>query len=172
MWAGEDYSDSFYIGMLLMLAAFIPAFRMSEWNSESIKQAQGKKHCIFFIALLNIVMTIPFSIWWSGIGAALATMISMLLGHGLFMNYYYGKVIGLDIVGFGSHREYSSGYIAPCLVGILINRSGFIDSFADIYYALSIIIIFGISVWFISMNQYEKDLITSLLKKMKVFKER
>lgn len=175
LWAGEDYSDSFYIGMLLMLAAFIPAFQnVGVEIQKALNKHKARSIVYFFIALLNIVMTIPFSIWWSGIGAALATMISMLLGHGLFMNYYYGKVIGLDIVGFWkSIGSILPGYIAPCLVGILINRSGFIDSFADILLcAICIIIIFGISVWFISMNQYEKDLITSLLKKMKVFKER
>lgn len=173
LWAGEDYSDSFYIGLLLMLAVFIPAFQnIGVEIQKALNKHKARSIVYFLIALLNIAMTIPFSIWWSGIGAAFATMISMLLGHGLFMNYYYKKVIGLDIIGFWkSIGSILPGYIAPCLAGILINRYCFVDSFAKILlYAICIVIIFGISVWFISMNQYEKELIISLLKKLRILK--
>ena len=173
LWAGEDYSDSFYIGLLLMIAAFIPAFQnVGVEIQKALNKHKARSIVYFLIALLNIAMTIPFSIWWTGIGAAFATMISMLLGHGLFMNYYYGKEIGLDIIGFWkSIGGILPGYVAPCLAGILINRYVYIDSFVDILLcAICIIIIFVISVWLISMNRYEKDLVISLLKKMKLLR--
>ena len=174
LWAGEDYSESFYIGMLLMLAAFIPAFQnIGVEIQKAMNKHKARSIVYFLIALLNIAMTIPFSIWWSGIGAALATMISMLLGHGLFMNYYYGKAIGLDIIGFWkSIGSILPGYILPCFAGWVINKNVFIDSFVEILlYAVGIVIIFGASVWFISMNEYEKGLVISLLKKIKVLKK-
>ena len=173
LWAGTDYEDSFYIGILLMIAAFIPAFQnVGVEIQKALNKHKARSVVYFLVALLNVVITIPFSIWWSGVGAAFATMISMLLGHGLFMNYYYSKGIGLDMVGFWkSIASILPGYIVPCLIGILINRYVFIDSFLDILIcAIGIISSFSISVWFISMNGYEKELILSLIKRMKILK--
>lgn len=171
LWAGEGYLESFYIGLLLMLAAFIPAFQnIGVEIQKALNKHKARSIVYFLIAILNIVLTIPFSIWWSGIGAALATMLCMLLGHGLFMNIYYNNVIGLDIIGFWkSIGSILPGYIFPCLAGFLINRYCLIDSFAEVLLcAIIIIVIYLISIWNFSMNRYEINLIKSLMYRLSI----
>lgn len=171
LWAGEGYLESFYIGLLLMLAAFIPAFQnIGVEIQKALNKHKARSIVYFLIAILNIVLTIPFSIWWSGIGAAFATMLCMLLGHGLFMNIYYNNVIGLDIIGFWkSIGSILPGYILPCLAGFLINRYCLIDSFIEVLlYAIIIIVIYFISIWNFSMNRYEKNLIKSLMSRLRI----
>lgn len=162
LWAGENYSDAFYIGLLMMIAVFVPAFQNVGLEIQKAKNMHKARSIVYFIvALINILMTIPFSIWWSGIGAALATAICMFLGTVIFMNYYYGKYIGLDIINFWkSIGSIIQGYIVPILVGVLINQFWIIDSFADVLLAAVVIMIaFMLSIWIFSMNDYEKNLI-------------
>ena len=162
LWAGENYSDAFYIGLLMMIAVFVPAFQNVGLEIQKAKNMHKARSIVYFvIALINVLMTIPFSIWWSGIGAALATAICMFFGTVIFMNYYYGKYINLDICKFWkSIGSITPGYIIPILVGVMINQLWMINSFVDILFtAMVIIVAYVISIWLFSMNGYEKSLI-------------
>lgn len=77
--------------------------------------------------------------------------------------------MGMDIKGFWkSILSILPGYILPCIVGFWVNRCWSIDSFTDILFsAILISIIFFVSIWFFSMNLYEKELVTSILKKVR-----
>lgn len=170
LWAGEDYVNAYYIGLLLMIAVFVPAFQNTGLEiQKALNKHKARTIVYFLVAVLNIFITIPFSKLWGGIGAALATMITMFLGRVLFMNYYYMKYIGLDIKGFWkSIASIVPGYILPCIAGFMVNRYFTIDSFMDILFsAIIICFVFFVSVWCFSMNQYEKELIISLIKKVK-----
>lgn len=169
LWAGEDYGDAFYIGLMLMLSVFVPSFQNVGLEIQKAKNMHKARSVVyFFIALANIALTIPFSIWWDGIGAALATMITTFFGYVVFMNYYYGKHIGLDIPGFWkSILSILPGYILPAMVGYLINRFCTMDSFLDILLAALVIsTVFLVSVWLFSMNDYERDLLRSPFRKL------
>ena len=162
LWAGENYSDAFYIGLLMMIAVFVPAFQNVGLEIQKAKNMHKARSIVYFvIALINVLVTIPFSIWWSGIGAALATAICMFFGTVIFMNYYYGKYINLDICKFWkSIGSITPGYIIPILVGVMINQLWMINSFVDILFtAMVIIVAYVISIWLFSMNGYEKSLI-------------
>lgn len=170
IWAGEDYNDAFYIGLLMMIAVFVPAFQNVGLEIQKAKNMHKARSVVYFaVALINIVMTIPFSIWWSGIGAALATVICMFFGTVIFMNYYYGKYIKLDIIGFWkSIGSILPGYIIPIGIGVLINQLWMINSCVDILLSGIIVVIsFAVSTWLFSMNNYERKLIKQPLDKIK-----
>ena len=169
MWAGEDYGDAFIIGLMLMISVFVPAFQNIGLEIQNaLNKHKARSIAYFCIALLNIAMTIPFSKWWGGIGAALATMVSMFLGRVLFMNFYYAKYMGLDITGFWkSIASILPGYILPIGAGFLINRFWLMDSYVDILCAAVVISgIFLISVCLFSMNEYEKRLLSTMRNKV------
>ena len=170
MWAGSDYKDSFWIGLLLMISIFIPSFQNISIQVQQAKNMHKARSIIYFlIALCNVILTIPLSIYFSGIGAALATAITMIIGYAVFMNYYNYKYVGLDIPGFWkSILTILPGYIPTIIVGILINRYYDLQSYLDILLsALIIIVIFIGSIWLFSMNDYEKNLIRKPVKKLK-----
>ena len=162
LWAGENYGDAFYIGLMLMLSVFVPAFQNVGLEIQKAKNMHKARSVVYFlIALANVALTIPFAKWWGGIGAALATMATTFFGYVVFMNYYYGKHIGLDIPGFWkSIASILPGYLLPVAVGFWINRCWILDSYADILGAAAVIsIAFAASVWKFSMNDYEKNMV-------------
>jgi len=169
LWAGENYSDAFWIGLFLMLSVFIPAFQsIGVQIQQAMNKHKARSITYFLIALINVGITIPFSIWWGGIGAALATMICMLAGCGIFMNIYYVVKIKLDIKGFWiAIAKTLPGMIIPIATGIVVNRFWNIDSYIDVILsALILIVVYIASVWFFSMNQYEKQLFSKPIKRI------
>ena len=163
LWAGEDYSDSFYIGLFLMIAVTVPAFQNVGLEIQKAKNMHKARSIVYFlVALVNIGLTIPMSQRWEGIGAAFATMICMFIGTVVFMNIYYWKKVGLDIPQFWkSIASILPGYCAPVLVGVLIWRFLVIDSYSDVLIATLIIcVVFLLSIWLFSMNDYENESFT------------
>lgn len=162
LWAGQNYGDAFYIGLLLMLAVFVPAFQNVGLEIQKAKNMHKARSIVYFlISLVNVLLTIPFSVFWGGIGAALATALCMFLGTVVFMNIYYAKKIQLNIIGFWkSIFNILPGYIIPVIVGVVINKVWEVDSYGDVLGAAIIIsLCFVVSTWLFSMNKYEKNLI-------------
>lgn len=169
LWAGQDYGDAFYVGFFLMLAVFVPAFQNVGLEIQKAKNMHKARSIAYFlIALVNVLLTIPFCVLWGGVGAALATAICMFMGTVVFMNIYYAKKIRLDIKSFWkSIFSILPGYILPVAVSIVINRLWKLDSYYDIFGAAVVIAISFIgSVWLFSMNEYEKYLIKKPIVKL------
>lgn len=169
LWAGEDYSDSFFIGLLLMIAVTVPAFQNVGLEIQKAKNMHKARSIVYFlVALVNIVITIPMSKRWEGIGAAFATMICMFAGTVIFMNIYYWKKVGLDIPRFWkSIASILPGYFAPILIGVVIWKFFQINCYMDLLVAAVVIsATFLLSIWVISMNEYEKNLLRVPIKKV------
>ena len=169
LWAGEEYSDSFYIGLLLMIAVTVPAFQNVGLEIQKAKNMHKARSVVYFlVALANIGITIPLSQRWSGIGAAFATMICMFIGTVIFMNIYYWKRVGLNILQFWkSIASILPGYFAPILMGVLIWKFFQIDCYLDVLIAALVIsVVFVLSVWRFSMNDYERNLLRGPIKKI------
>jgi ABC-type maltose transport system permease subunit len=92
----------------------------------------------------------------------------MILGNGVFMNWYYAKHIGLDIADFWkSICSILPGMILPVGVGIAINRFWNLDSYGDILLAIALMTgVYCLSVWLFSMNDYEKQLVAQPVKRI------
>ena len=170
LWAGDDYSESFEIGLLLMVAVFVPCFQNIGLEiQKAMNMHKARSIVYFFIAIFNVGLTIPLSIKMGGIGAAAATTVSMFLGTVIFMNWYYWKRIGLNIREFWiTISSILPGYILPVLFGILVKIFWPINTLVEILiWIIVFCIVFGISVWIFSMNQYEKELIKEMIRGMK-----
>ena len=99
-------------------------------------------------------------------GAALCTCVVFVLGHGIIMNWFYYKKIGLDIPGFWKNilkmTVVPGGMAAVCLaigfeIGNLWQLLGGIVVYTGVFCGLS---------WLFSMNRYEKNLVLGLLGKL------
>lgn len=170
LWAGEGYENAFWIGLLLMIAVFVPAFQNVGLEIQKAKNMHQARSVVYFlIAILNVLLTIPFSMAWGGVGAALSTTICMFLGTVVFMNWYYDKHVGLDMKAFWkSIMRIVPGYIIPVIAGALISRWMPMDNLMQVLSAaLMICVVFAVSVWMFSMNEYEKELIRKPFAKVK-----
>ena len=88
---------------------------------EALNKHKVNSIMYFLIAILNAVISIPLTIWFGGIGAAIGTAIGTILGRGIFLNCYY-KRIGLDIGYFWKNFfEIGLKFIPIIVVFVLSN---------------------------------------------------
>jgi len=101
LWVGEAYDTSFYATLILMVAGYIPAVQTLGPNIQNAKNMHQVRSIVYFaIACINIILSVVLIRVAGVIGTCWGTLIAIFLGHGLFMNIYYHKRIGLNIFAF------------------------------------------------------------------------
>lgn len=167
LWAGEDYGDSYIIALLLMFASFVPLFQNVGLEIQKAKNKHKARTIVYFlVAIINIGLTIPFTIWWGGIGAVFATFLCCIFGQAIFMNFYYHKGIGLNMIYFWKNiLKIIPSLIPAILVGILFNTIISVNSvWMFLIGVISLLAVYIISIWFMSMTQQEKDIFAKPVK--------
>lgn len=168
-WAGEGYENAYYITLLLIIPV---TFTLIQGVGIEIQRAknmhQFRSIAYGIMAIINIAVSIPLCIYWGGIGVALGTAISILVGNIIIMNWYYNKKIGLDIMNFWIEIiKALRGLAIPCILGIIITRCTLHCNI--LLYLLMIIvyvITYCISIYLFSMNDYEKNLVYSFIHRL------
>lgn len=167
MWAGVEYDESYIIALLLVIPATIPLIQNIGIQIQRAKNMHKFRSLTFlFIAVLNIGITIPLAMEFQGVGAAVGTALSIFIGNGLIMNWYYHTRLGLDMKHFWCQIfSIIVALIIPVAYGIIISYA--IDLYQLKYFLLGgvgYIIIYVLSVWFFAINEYEKELIAKPLR--------
>ncbi|MEW9094150.1 MAG: oligosaccharide flippase family protein [Clostridiaceae bacterium] len=179
MWAGNDYNESYSIALILIIPVTIPLIQNLGIEIQKAKNMhQFRSWMYFFMAIANVLVSIPLAKIYGGVGAASGTAISLLIGNGLIMNWYYKYKVGLDVEFFWRQIfKFIPSLLIPIAFGIFINI------FLNLYNILTFLIcgtiyvlIFCISMWFLGMNQYEKDLVgkpmIKVLMKLRLFRRK
>ena len=120
------------------------------------------------MALLNVAISIVLCQKYGAIGSAIGTAVSLVVTNGIIMNYYYHKKCNIDIICFWKNiLRLGIGLIIPVLVGILINKYAVISNiWIYLVYILIYSCIYCLSMWFLGMNTYEKNLLFNSVKKL------
>lgn len=168
MWAGENYDTAYPIALLLIIPVTIPLIQNIGIEIQQAKNMhQFRARIYFFIALVNIGMSIPLSKTYGGVGAAFGTAFSLFIGNGILMNWYYHNRIGLDIKFFWKQIiNFLPALIIPTIYGIIISIIfNLYDFKIFIVCGFFYVVFFVISMWKFGMNQYERDLFGKPIKK-------
>lgn len=168
IWLGDGYEQAYYITLIIMIPFVIDLIQNIGLTILQAKNMYSFRASVFFImSLLNIGFSIPLAIYYGGIGAAVATGISYLIGNGIIMNIYYYKKVSLDIVKFW--KEIGKLSVPVCLAlisGVFINEISLDPPLLSFLLKLLIyLILYIVLIWIIGMNKYEKSLILGPLKK-------
>ena len=173
-YAGEEYLDSYWVAVLVMLPNIIPLVQ-SMCLSILVAQNKHRFRSIVYLgmAILNVAGTWILMQYMGVIGAALMSGIALAVGNGIIMNWYYQKRTGLDMIRFW--KDIGKVLIIPSVMCVLMLGSAiFID-----YYRISVLllgiviysIVYCIANWLFVMNDYEKNLVKepvlSVLQKIK-----
>jgi O-antigen/teichoic acid export membrane protein len=177
MWVGKNYEDSYLITLLLIIPVTIPNIQYLGIEIQRAKNMHQFRSWVYlFIAVCNVCLSIPLCKLYGGIGCAIGTAISLLIGNGLIMNWYYHKRVGLDMKYFWKQiMKFMPSLLPSAVIGILMFM------FVDLYRIIPFltwgsiyVVVFCVSMWFLGMNQYEKDLIGKpvlrVLRKLRVCK--
>lgn len=98
LWVGKDYAMSYYAALILMICGYVPAIQTLGVNIQNAKNMHRMRSVVYFIvACINVVASVFLIKKWGVIGTCIGTLFATILGHGLFMNYFYHKKIGLNI---------------------------------------------------------------------------
>lgn len=129
---------------------------------------QFRSWVYFFIALANLGITIPLAKTYGGIGAAIGTAISLIIGNVIIMNFYYHFKVGLNMKFFWKQIfSVLPALLLPIVIGGLIEYFFSLYKFSNfLVFGMIYVAVFSTSMWFIGMNQYEKDLIGKPLKRL------
>ena len=113
------------------------------------------------MALVNLVLSIFLCQKYGAVGSAIGTAISLIFANGLMMNIYYHKKCNIDILSFWKNiLRMSIGLIIPIALGVIMAYTINLYSILNLLLCIGIYaIIYCVSMWFLGMNKYEKNLI-------------
>ena len=169
IWAGKGYEDSYFIALLLIIPVCIPLIQNL---GISIIQAKNmvkfRSVLLIIISIINILISIPLAKMYGGIGAAIGTSLALLIGNGLIMNIYYYKKVGINVVRFWKEIiNMTIPFIIPLLLIVLFMLiTSFNSLLSLIIYGGLYTIMYILVAYFISMNQYERNIVDRVLKKL------
>lgn len=161
LWGGEGYEGSYGIALLLILPSTIPMIQNIGIEIQRAKNMHKFRSIVYlFIAVANLMISIPLCRRFSGIGCALGTALSLLIGNGLIMNLYYAKKIHLNILLFWKEiAKLVPALLPPVAVGLLLSH--LFDLYRLVPLGMAILCytaVFLVSFWFLGLNDYEKSL--------------
>lgn len=175
IWAGNGYGLSYYVALLLIISSSIALIQNL---GIEIQRAENKHQfrsiVYFFMALINLILSVILCQIYGAVGSAVGTAFSLVVANGFIMNIYYHKKCNIDMLVFWKNiLRQSLGLIIPIFVGILMNI--FIEINSKKVFLICVLVytlIYTVSIWFISMNKYEKNLIAEpVMKILRKFKK-
>ncbi len=169
IWAGDGYDASYSVALLLIIPVTIPLIQNLGIEIQRAKNMHKARSVIYMmIAISNVFISIPLIKIMGPAGAALGTAISLIVGNIFFMNWYYQKRIGLDMIYFWKQiLSFIPALIAPCIVGVLLMKYANITGLVKLgSYAVVYATVYALSMYFLGMNNDEKTLIMGPIKKI------
>ncbi len=175
LWIGEAYSQSYAITLILIIPVTIPILQTLGLEIQRAKNLHRFRAIVFAgIAVLNVIISIPLTKAYGGVGSAMGTAFSLLIGSGLIMNIYYHKKCGINIINFWKEMaKFIPSLILPIATGIGILHYIEITSWLYLFtYIFIYTCIYSLSMWFLAFNAYEKEFVIKAFSKVTQFTHR
>lgn len=169
LWAGPDYGEAYYIALVTLIPLSVPLIQNT---GISIVVAQNKHQfrsiVYLMIAIFNVISTYLMVPHWDGLGAAICSGISYVMGQIIIMNIYYYKVTKLDIPLFWKNiGRLSVIPVIMILFGIWLSSMWELMSWGRLILGiLGYALIYSAGMYFFAMNDYEKDVVRKPVQKV------
>ena len=170
LWAGEENLQGYYVTVILM-AAYLLIYTESIGSQILWAMNEHKEQAILKISIvvLNIFLTVVLIRWNPLFGATIGTFLSLMAGDVVVMNIIFVKKIGIRLRYYYTHLLKG---ILPCLIISLC--AGFFFRLLDLSgwfgFCLNVAVvcvIYAGMMWRIGLNDYEKNLILSAMRKFR-----
>ena len=125
---------------------------------------------LFFISIANIFISIPLAKLYGGIGSAIGTSISLIIGNIIIINIYYQKRVGINVINFWKEIiKMTIPFIIPITIILVIMNFITLHGFTHliVFGGIYTLIYCGIC-YLLVMNDYEKNIVNKALKKLKI----
>lgn len=172
LWAGPGFEHSYIITLLIIIPFTVDLIQnIGLAIMQAMNRYDFRARIYFFTGVLNLVMAIPLGMHYGGIGCAVATGVSMIVGNGFIMNWYYAKEIHLAIASFWKQIGRISLVTGVCLVigyaanVYLLPQRGIVPF---VLKAALYTILYMVMIYAFAMNQSERDKIQATFRKLHI----
>lgn len=170
LWAGPGYDEAFYIAAGLMIAGSMSYFQSVGLSIQRAKFRHQDRAIVYFImSIANVIISIPLLMRYGALGAAIGTMIVWIIGDVFYMNWYYYKVMNLEMKRYW--LEIYKLFI-PAFGVLLVGK--ICASFCPPSNYTSLLIEIGIYscvyfivMWLLALNREEKGIVLGSLAKVR-----
>lgn len=172
LWAGPGFEDSYIITLLIILPFTVDLIQnIGLAIMQAMNRYDFRARIYFLTGILNLLLAIPLGIKYGGIGCAVATGVSMIVGNGFIMNWYYAKEIHLAIASFWKQIGRISLVTGVCLVigyaaNVYLWTQGGVVPF--VLKAAMYTILYMVMIYAFAMNQMEREKIQAVLRKLHI----
>ena len=170
LWAGDGYDSSYYVGLFLMIPATMELIQYIGIEIQRAKNMHQTRSIVYAaISVGNIILSIPLIQHFGAIGAAIGTAIALLCGTWIFMNCYYHKRIGIDIIAFWkSISTLIPALIAPIILGLFIHHFIIITGWIKLLSCIGVYtIVYSFCIFFLGLNKEEKSMLKIRVRSFK-----
>ncbi len=169
LWVGEEYDLSYRVCLILMIAGYVAAIQTLGVNIQNAKNMHRMRSVVyFFVACINVISSIFLIRLWGVTGASLGTLFAIIIGNGLFMNYYYHKFVGLNVFYFW--REIIQWTVPACILcgafKLLLTFVKINSWFTLALFVILYSVIYLLLLWFIGIKSDEKKKIIKEIKRI------
>lgn len=168
-WAGEGYENAYFVMLLLVIPAMADVIQNIGIEIQRAQNRHKFRSIVYMImAIINLILSIFLCQKYGAVGSAIGTAISFILVNGIVINIYYHKKCNINVLAFWkSIIRMSAGLIIPVIFGIIIMRYIDLSSMLSLFAFIAVYtVIYCVSMWFLGMNQNEKNLIIKPLNKI------
>lgn len=169
LWAGFGFGDAYWITILIILPFTIDLIQnIGLAILQAMNHYDFRAKIYFMTGVLNLALAVPLGIKFGGIGCAFATGLSMLIGNGFVMNWFYDKYIGLDIPGFWKQIGKITVTVFLCLaiglgVNYLLPEKG---KTIFVIKILSYTVLYCSVIYMVAMNKEEREKVRNIVVKL------
>lgn len=161
-YAGETYSDAYWVAVLMMIPNMIPLVQSVCLSIITAQNRHRFRSLVYLaIAIMNVMGTWILLQSFGIIGAAFMTGFALILGTGLVMNWYYHKRTGLNMVRFW--KNIGRIFIIPIIMCVITLSISQLVDFYNLPVLLFGIVLFTLVYcalnWKWVMTDYEKALV-------------
>lgn len=168
-WVGEDYIDSYYCLLLLIIPLSITLIQNL---GISIRQAMNKHKFAtivnIIVAIINLITSVFLARWYGPIGSALGTGIGVIVSI-FIINLYYNFNMKLNMRKFWSNIfRLLIRYILLIIAIVLLMHLYKIQGIANVLvYGSIYTVVYIIITYYLSFNEYEKKLVKNVIEKFR-----
>lgn len=165
-WAGSGFADAYWLVLAMTAPLVVPLTQNTGIEIQRAKNMhRSRSVAMLAMAVVNIAVTLaasPVIGYWA---PAVGYVLSILLGNGIFMNWYYQRRVGLDMAFFWRRNLpvllAGVAVTAACLVGTaLLPVGGWLPFLA---WGAAYTALYGAALWLAVLDPGERSAVTSRL---------
>lgn len=165
-----EYDQVYWIAVMLMGSSIMPSIQVLGTEIQRAKNMHKFRAWLYLVVCIaNILISIPLGALYRGVGAALGTAITVVIGPGFVMNWYYKKHIGLDVGYFWREMLKLVPSMLPAAV-LCVAVKLFIPvdaAWKFLVLGVAYVALYGVCLWRFGMNEEEKEMVTEPLRRLK-----